>query len=616
MKSPLIEPIPTIDPLVACLECRRPQPLNRFRVFSQTPLRFYDFCTDCETSFGVRKLYEKHGKRTTLAVRSHVMSRVEDPVNEALEKQAVDRRSEMTQELARRELARKRLVFFIKRLFPGYNPGWVHNDICRRLEKFMRDVEQKKSPRLVLNVPPRHGKSAIASDFFPSWVLGHHPDWEIISTSYALQLASEFSKNIRARIKEDPIYKGIFPETILHPDSQATEAWRTTKRGAFTAAGVGGPILGKGAHVFIIDDPHKNAEEAASEVMRTAANKWYSSTARTRLHPGGGMLIIQQRWHDDDLTGHQLNLQKELLEQGVSADEIDQWEVVCYPAIAEADEYLAPDGEILRDPPEDMIPDLRLLRVKGEALHPARYPVRELMRQKNISTKDEWSALYQQNPVPDDGDFFSRHDMRFVPFLPGKRAEYTFFSAWDLAIEEKKTNDWTVGVVGALNVNGELFVVDMIRGRMGTRQIIEAFMSFVDRYPLYSFGIEDGQIKKTLWPLVLEALNKKRATVSIDDTLKPVTDKMVRANPLRAMSQHGRLYFLDQPFAQKAIDEMLRFPKGQHDDIVDALAWLARMSKTVPAPQVRRSKGKKRKGWKDTLPGGGKRTGPDSFMAA
>jgi predicted phage terminase large subunit-like protein len=592
---------------------------HRLRVYSQVPLRFYDFCSECENVQGVKTLYRKHEKTAgiNLKVRDHVLSRQTDTVNNAIESKAADLKTELAREMAVRELAQRRLVFFIKRLFPQYSPGWVHNDICRRLEKFMKDVEAKKAPRLILNVPPRHGKSAIASDYFPSWVLGHHPEWEIISTSYALQLSSEFSKNIRSRIKDDKTYRAIFPDTRLHADSQAVEAWRTTKGGAFTAAGAGGPILGKGAHVFIIDDPHKNDEEANSPVLREKINRWYSSTARTRLHPGGGMLIIQQRWHDDDLSGHQLNLQKELLEQGVPAEEIDNWEVVCYPAIAEQDEYLDPaTGDIVRDPPPELTEAMRLLRRKGDALHPERYPIESLLRQKNVSPKEEWAALFQQNPVPDDGDFFSRHDLKFVPSLPGKVDDYTYFSAWDLAIGEKQANDWTVGVVGAVNADGDLFVVDMIRARMGTRQIIEAVLSFETRYPLFSLGMEDGQIKKTLWPLIAEQLTKRRSHVSIDETLKPVTDKRVRANPLRALTQHGRVYFLDQPFAQRAIDEMLRFPKGTHDDIVDALAWLARMSKSVPLPQVRGAKGKKKKSWKDKLRTGGNRSGPGSYMTA
>lgn len=612
----MTQTIERVDPLVACLECRNPVPLSHFRVFSQVPLRFYDFCGGCEAVHGVLTLYNKHGRASTTVVRQAVMKQ-DDPVNQAIQHSANSQKVELQRELAVREMSQRHLLFFISRLFPTYDPGWVHNDICRRLEKFMQDVEDKKSPRLMLNVPPRHGKSAIASDYFPSWVLGHHPNWDIITTSHSLSLASDFSKNVRGRIKDNKTYQAIFPKTRLAAGSEAVEAWRTTEGGNYVAAGAGGPILGKGAHVFIIDDPHKNDEEANSPVMREKIHKWYSSTAASRLHPGGGMLIIQQRWHDDDLTGHQLTIQKELRDQGVPEEEIDQWEVVTYPAIAVHDEYLdRKTGEIITDPEEPE--GLRLLRKKGDALHPARYTLNMLMRKKNTSTKEEWNALYQQNPVPDDGDFFARSDLRFAgPILPGKPVDYTYFSAWDLAITEKQTSDWTVGVVGALDCDGNLYIVDMIRFRSGDpRRIVDAAMAFAKRYPLFSFGMEDTQVKKTLWPLMMEALKKERLFTSIDDNLKPVTDKLVRANPLRALTQHGQVYFLNQPFAEKAIEEMLRFPKGTHDDIVDALAWLARMSKSVPVPQSRAAKGNKRKSWKDQLRTDKGRTGPGSYMTA
>ena len=606
-----------VDPEVLCLGCKHPTPLSQFRVFSQSPLRFYDFCKACEEAHGVSELYGRYSQSATPELVTAVLY---DTVREKraddyeLDFKAEKRREEFRRELARREMSRRRLIFFIRQMFPQYKAGWVHNDICRRLEKFMEDVAAGRSPRLVLNVPPRHGKSAIASDYFPSWLLGHHPDWEIIATSYAVSLPTEFSRNIRMRLK-DPTYQAIFPGTELAPDSQAVEAWKTTKKGAFTCAGVGGPILGKGAHVLIIDDPHKNAEEAGSEVLRATAHSWYSSTARTRLAPGGGVLIIQQRWHDDDLTGHQLSHMKELLDQGAKPEEIDNWEVITYPAIAEEDEWLYPDGTIVRSPDTQPPKEARLLRRVGDALHPQRYPVPELMRLKNTLPKDEWNALYQQNPVPDDGEFFSKHDIRRINVLPGHRDEYTFLTAWDFAIGEKQTNDWTVGTVGALSHTGELYIVDMVRGRFGTQQIIEAIMSFLDKYPIYALGMEHNQIKMTLAPLVVEEMRKRRSSVLIDDTLKPVTDKKVRAQHLGAMVQRGQFYVLNQPWADKMIGEMLRFPKGTHDDIVDSLAWLARMSKTAPIPRMPNHH-RRPKSWKDKLFKSSSRSGPGSFMTA
>lgn len=603
-------------PLVGCQECRQELPLDNFRIFSQSPLRFYDFCANCESANGLRALYQKHVLIATPEVRDYVLNG-DDLLNNNIEARAAESRDRTTGEFARRELARRRLIYFIKRFFPGYKAGWLHNDICRRLEQFMRDVEAGKSPRLVLNVPPRHGKSAVASDYYPSWVFGHHPDWEIIATSYALTLPTEFSRNIRARLR-DPAYRAMFPETELAQDSQAVEAWKTTKKGAFTCAGVGGPILGKGAHILIIDDPHKNQEEASSETLRETAQRWYSSTARTRLHPGGGVLIIQQRWHDDDLTGHQLTLEKELLEQGVPPDEIDRWEVVTYPALAEEDEYLFPNGQIMRSPDVDTLPEgARLLRRVGEALHPARYTRAMLLQQKNASPKDEWNALYQQNPVPDDGEFFSRYDIRTMgPNLPGSLDDYTFVTAWDFAIGEKQRNDWTVGTVGAINLNGDLIVVDMIRGRFGTNQIIESIMAFINKYPIHSLGMEHGQIMMTLKPLVEEQLRKTRANTTFSDELKPVTDKQVRAQPLRALVQRGQFYVLNQPWAEKMIGEMLRFPKGSHDDIVDSLAWLARIARLSPLPAQSGFVTKREKSWKERISGLNRRSGPGSFMTA
>ena len=208
----------------------------------------------------------------------------------------------------------------------------MHEDICRRLERFSQQVEDGLSPRLMLLMPPRHGKSELASRMFPSWHLGRFPDHEFIACSYNVSLAMSFSRKVK-EVMSDPVYQGIF-ETRLHPDFQAAEEWAISgHRGGYVAAGVGGGITGKGAHVLTIDDPIKNAEEAASADLREKLWEWYTSTAYTRLAPGGGVLIIQTWWHDDDLAGR--------VQQAMNDDpEADQFEVVKYPAIAEADEWL------------------------------------------------------------------------------------------------------------------------------------------------------------------------------------------------------------------------------------------------------------------------------------
>ena len=195
-------------------------------------------------------------------------------------------------EIASRILSRRSLLAFTQRINPLYDAGWVHRDVCRRLEKFSREVAEKKSPRLMLLMPPRSGKSELGSRNFPPWHLGQYPDHEIIACSYNVGLAMSFSRKVK-EVMEDPSYQSVF-DTRLNPNFQGAEEWGIDNaRGGYVAAGVGGGITGKGAHILTIDDPIKNAEEADSADNREKLKEWYDSTAYTRLAPGGGVLIVQ-----------------------------------------------------------------------------------------------------------------------------------------------------------------------------------------------------------------------------------------------------------------------------------------------------------------------------------
>ena len=159
-------------------------------------------------------------------------------------------------EVARRELMRRRLLPFVQNFRPRYLAGWVHQVICHKLEVFSAAVEAQTSPRLLVLMPPRHGKSTLNSIMFPAWHLGRYPHHEYIAASYNVSLPTEFSRHVRDLLR-DPQYQQIFPNTKLHPDSQSTERWLTTELGGYIAAGVGGGITGKGAHILTIDDPHQ-----------------------------------------------------------------------------------------------------------------------------------------------------------------------------------------------------------------------------------------------------------------------------------------------------------------------------------------------------------------------
>jgi predicted phage terminase large subunit-like protein len=504
-------------------------------------------------------------------------------------------------ELAARILARRKLIHFITRMKPNYLAGWVHHDICRRLEKFVEDVAEGKDPRLMLFMPPRHGKSLIASDMFPSWVLGQHPDWEFIAASYAVSLPIEFSRNIRDRMK-DEAYQQLFPKVNLRQDSQSSERWLTKQGGGYIAAGVGTGISGKGAHILMIDDPIKDAQEADSETVRETAWSWWSSTASTRLAPNSGVLIIQTRWHDDDLSGRLISQMKELKKEGAPKDEIDNWEIIEYPALATETEWLTKAGEIIRSPTAANVDDYKL-RGKGEALHPARYDYKRLMRKKRTMEPRHWSALYQQNPVPDEGVYFTKDMFRYTGSLPPLH-QMNIFAAFDLAIGEKQQNDYTVGVVGGLDYNDQLIIFDLVRFKGDSFKIVEAILNVYEKYHPSMIGIEKGQLELAIKPILKKRMRERRLYPTLAEgeyALVPITDKMTRARPLQGRMQQGMLYFLDtQPWLETLRYEMLRFPGGVNDDIVDACAWLARLALSQKAPKKPTNK-EASKSWKKQL---------------
>lgn len=511
-------------------------------------------------------------------------------------------------ELAARILARRSLLPFVQRLNPKYEAGWVHADICRRLEAFSNAVAAGHSPRLMLLMPPRHGKSELASKMFPAWHLGRHPEHELIACSYNISLAMSFSKKIKA-LFDDPAYHGVFTAR-LHPDNRSTEEWSIAgSGGGYVAAGVGGGITGKGAHILIIDDPIKNAEEADSADTREKLWDWYGSTAYTRLAPGAGVLVIQTWWHDDDLAGR--------LQQAMAADpEADQFEIVKYPALAEGAEFLntvtgeivrldtgAPDaaGALLQAAQLGLgVEQLRFLRVKGDPLHAARYDTAKLKRIRATIAPRFWSALYQQNPVPDDGAFFTKDMFRRAP-LP-ERGECYVQIAWDFAIGTKRASDFTVGTVGLLDYDDVLHVADQVAIKTGDADaIVQAMLDLCVKWahPTLVLGVEDGPIWKTLTSTFNKACRARRVYPQLQ-VLPPLTDKEVRAGPLRGRMQAGMVSFSDRgEWFDHARAELLRFPAGVHDDRVDSLAWMAQVAIARVAP--RRPSVKPPKSWKDKL---------------
>lgn len=514
-------------------------------------------------------------------------------------------------ELAARTLARRRLIHFVQRFKPDYQAGWVHHDICRRLEQFVKDVEARKSPRLLLCMPPRSGKSELTSRNFPAWALGHHPEWEIIAASHTQSLALSFSRHLRDKIR-DPAYEAVFPDCVLDPQSQSVENWMTTAGGGYMAAGVGTGITGRGAHVLIIDDPVKDMEAADSQLIRDNTWEWYTSTAYTRIAPGGGVLGIMTLWNDDDWGGRTITYS----ENG----EGDKFEIVRYPAINEGyDEYQENETySIVKKYPADPVPvNATLIRKADSALHPDRYDAEMLLKiKRNLYASGQqrvWSALYQQNPAPEEGAYFTKDLFRYYSTPPRRRGNFVY-QAWDFAIAEGQENDYTVGATILQDERDALHVLDVKRFKSADSiYIVDVILDYAAEFDADLLGFEDGQIWKTMQAQFDKRCDERRMYPTYE-ILKPLTDKKARANPLKGRMQAGKVYFPDKaPWLHDVYTELLRFPAGKHDDVVDALAWAVRLTLTRSAPKL--PEPAKIKSWKDKLLTGGSLEGT-SHMAA
>jgi len=506
---------------------------------------------------------------------------------------ALTREKQAQQEVYKRELAKRYLLAFIKRYEPNYKAGWVHKMICEALMQFSEDVIAEESPRLMITVPPRHGKSMIASQYYPAWHLGNHPHHEFINTSYAQSLQMDFSRKIQELIRT-PDYHLLFGNLGVTKKNEAVERWSLfdydkEKRtgGGVLAAGVGGPITGRGAHIFLIDDPVKNRDEAESQTIRETAKSWYSSTAYTRLAPGAGILIIQTRWHDDDLSGWLLNemreAEKEMLtsEDGEWPEDADRWKVIDFPAIATQDEAY---------------------RLKGEALHPERYSLKALRKIKRALAPRDFAALYQQNPQVEEGAYFQKKHFRMYKGAPPEFLD--IYCAGDLAISKKDHADWTVFLVAGLAADGNIYIIEEYRGRWDAKEIIDVMFEIHRKHHPRQFGLEKGQISLTIDTFLENRMREEKIYDLFVDELPPgKQDKELRARIIQGMMAHGKVFWPEGAlWVDDYMNELLRFPSGVKDDRVDAAAWIGKMiaGKSHSGAGKPKSKGE---GWKKKLAG-------------
>ncbi|MCS3924419.1 phage terminase large subunit [Methanosalsum natronophilum] len=419
---------------------------------------------------------------------------------------------------------------------------WIPGEHLLLLSDTLIKVARGEIGHLMISMPPRHGKSMLTSQYFPAWYLGHFPNKRIILTSYEADFAAGWGRKARNVLSEfGPELFGI----SVASRSSAVNRWDIEGHvGGMSTAGVGGAITGKGADLLIIDDPHKNAEEANSRTYRNKAVEWYRSTAYTRLEPGGAVIIIQTRWHQDDLSGRLLQ------------EESDKWTVINLPALAMKNDLL----------------DRKL----GTALFPQRYSVDDLLEIKQTLGSYWWNALYQQRPQALEGGTFKREYFRYAKLENGifslndtrkvKYKDCRVFQTCDPAASTRTTADYFVLSTWAQTPDNDLILLDVLRTRMESPDQINLFKQQYTRWQPAFQAVESVGLGKTLYQMLV------REGLPIRE-LRADRDKITRALPAAARMESGSIYFLHGSWLTEFEDELLSFPTGAHDDQVDTLSY-------------------------------------------
>lgn len=431
------------------------------------------------------------------------------------------------------QVSRSDLIDFSILTLNGYQPNWHHEVIADALMR----VERGEIDRLIISVPPRHGKSELASIRFPAWYLGRHPDKEVITASYSADLAVDFGSKTRALIEGEQ-YRSIF-KTRLRADERAKGKWLTEEGGGYTSVGVGGPITGRGADLLVIDDPLKNREEADSKVYRDKVWNWYTSTAYTRLEKGGAVILILTRWHLDDIAGR--------IEV---SDDASRWTVIRLPAIAERDDKY---------------------RKEGEALWSDKYSVEELMRTKSVIGTYDWSSLYQQTPILTENQEFKPHYFKPRSQDEVDRLNTRKFLTIDTAISKKASADFT-GLCDNSVDSENFWNIKAWRVKVGPKELIDMLFTLHDRRGYEKIGIEKTIYLQAIKPFLDDEMRKRDKFLPIVELEHNQVQKETRIRGILPRYESGSVFHIIGG-CNDLEEEELTFPFGVHDDTLDATAY-------------------------------------------
>lgn len=428
------------------------------------------------------------------------------------------------------ELSKDSFLDFVKHVYPGYKVGPHH----LKLAQIFEDIAAGKKKRVIVNIAPRHGKSELISYLAPAWFLGKYPQKKVIMASHTADLAINFGRRVRNLVGSDP-YKSVFPQVELQADSKSASRWGTNFNGEYFAIGVGGALAGRGADLFIIDDPHseQDAKTGRSDVFLPAW-EWFQSGPLQRLMPGGAIIVVMTRWSKLDLTG-------QIVTQMERNEDVDKWEVVEFPAIKD----------------------------DGEPLWPEFWPLQELLSKKAALDVRYWNAQYMQKPTSEEGALIKREWWRIWEKEDPPHCEFTIM-ALDAAQETNNRADYNALTVWGVFFNEEtnnynIILLNSIKKRLEFPELKKLAIEEYKTWEPDAFIVE----KKSNGAALYQELRRMGMPLG-EFTPGKGQDKISRVNAISDLFSSGIVWCPDRRWAQEVMEECNDFPSGANDDLVDS----------------------------------------------
>ena len=433
--------------------------------------------------------------------------------------------------------ARGNMIDFAKHVYPGFKVGPQH----KKLAKIFQDVIDGKKKRVIINIAPRMGKSEFSSYLFPAYFLGNFPNKKIIMGTHTAGLSEDFGRRVRNLLDMEE-YREVFPNTQVAADQSAAGKWSTSAGGQYYASGVGGALAGRGADLFVIDDPHSEQDvKINSRLAFDTAWNWFQTGPLQRLMPGGAIIVIMTRWSKLDLTGR-------LIDYQTKNEGSVPWEIVELPAILNE----GADNE--------------------KSLWPEQWPLETLKATKASIDPKFWNAQYMQQPTADTSAIISRKHWRIWESDDPPKCEY-IIQSWDTAFETKNNSDYSACTTWGVWYNEEegnaaqIILLDAFKDRMAFPELKQIALKHWREWDPDAFIVE----KKAAGAPLIQELRNMGIPVQETNPSRG-NDKMVRLNAVSDLFASGMVWAPDTRWAREVIEEVASFPVGEHDDFVDTLS--------------------------------------------